>query len=108
MARLLFVGPDARFLVSHRFNLIIGALAQGHEVIVASPDGAAVEQIVAAGARHVAVPLELDAASVVIALNVTTPFDTVPAVGDNGSTASTNPDAAVATLAGRVPDRISM
>jgi len=58
MARLLFVAPDARFLVSHRFNLIIAALAQGHEVVVAAPDGPAVEQIVAAGARHVAVPID--------------------------------------------------
>lgn len=58
--------------------------------------------------NHVAVPVASADASAVIALNVRTPFETVPGVAANGNTANTVPVAAVAGFAGRVPDRTSM
>lgn len=35
--KILFLSGDARFLISHRLNLIVGALADGYDVTVASP-----------------------------------------------------------------------
>lgn len=50
---LFFVG-DAPFFVSHRLNLVTGAIADGYDVTVASPaHPAAVETIRASGARWV-------------------------------------------------------
>lgn len=42
---LIFFVSEARFLVSHRLNLIKGAVAEGYRVVVACPDAAAVSEI---------------------------------------------------------------
>ena len=49
---LFFVG-DAPFFVSHRLNLVRGALADGYDAVVACPASPAVDAIRAAGARWV-------------------------------------------------------
>jgi glycosyltransferase involved in cell wall biosynthesis len=47
--RLVYVVPDARFFVTHRLPLALAARARGYDVHVATPDGASVEAIRAAG-----------------------------------------------------------
>jgi glycosyltransferase involved in cell wall biosynthesis len=47
--RLVYVVPDARFFVTHRLALALAARARGYDVHVATPDGAAVDAIRAAG-----------------------------------------------------------
>ena len=49
---LFFVG-DAPFFVSHRLNLVEGAIADGYDAVVACPASPAVDTIQASGARWV-------------------------------------------------------
>src|SRR6266542_6440839 len=49
MVVLLYVVPEARFFVTHRLALALAAREAGYDVQVATPDGAAVERIRAAG-----------------------------------------------------------
>ncbi len=52
--KLLFFAGDAPFLVSHRLNLVTGAVREGYEVSVASPgDTEAIETIRSAGAKWI-------------------------------------------------------
>ncbi len=49
---LFFVG-DASFFVTHRLNLVKGALSDGYDVVVACPASPAVDEICASGAKWV-------------------------------------------------------
>ena len=64
---LFFVG-DAPFLVSHRLNLVKGALADGYEAVVACPASPAVDAIRANGARWVEWQIDRGGTSIVAEL----------------------------------------
>ncbi|MBL0768205.1 glycosyltransferase family 4 protein [Sphingopyxis sp. XHP0097] len=51
--RILFFVGDAPFFVSHRLNLVEGAIAGGYDVVVACPTSPATDTIQASGARWV-------------------------------------------------------
>ena len=61
---LFFVG-DAPFFVSHRLNLVKGALAEGYNAVVACPASPAVDSIRASGARWVEWEIDRSGTSIV-------------------------------------------
>ena len=57
MKTILLVINEAGFFLSHRMPVALAAKKAGYEVLIASPDGKAVGDIIGAGLKHVIWPM---------------------------------------------------